>query len=222
MSFAYLHGFASGPGSRKARAFADRFASLGLELAVPSLDQGNFQRFTITRAREAVAATMSGMTSPRVLVGSSMGAWLALLESARTPVDTLVLLAPAVDFSNRWHARHHADELARWRSEGSRPFFHFGAKQLLPLDSAFLDDLAHHDALPAVTVPTLVFQGLRDDVVTPDATRRFVAANPLATLVELDSDHELGDALDTILRRTLAFLATRPAVVAAHPALAAH
>ena len=42
----YLHGFASGPSSRKARFFAERFAELGIGLEIPDLAQGDFARLT--------------------------------------------------------------------------------------------------------------------------------------------------------------------------------
>ena len=38
----YLHGFASGPGSKKARFFGDRFAARGVPFLVPDLAAGNF------------------------------------------------------------------------------------------------------------------------------------------------------------------------------------
>ena len=72
--FAYLHGFASGPGSRKARAFADHFAALGVDVAVPALDEGDFPHFTLTRALAVVDRTLAGSRSPTVLFASSMGA----------------------------------------------------------------------------------------------------------------------------------------------------
>lgn len=49
IQFVYLHGFASGPQSQKATAFAKRFAELGLPLAVPDLEGGDFKHLTISR-----------------------------------------------------------------------------------------------------------------------------------------------------------------------------
>ena len=48
MKYIYLHGFASGPGSTKARFFRDRFAEAGRELRVPDLAAGDFEHLTIT------------------------------------------------------------------------------------------------------------------------------------------------------------------------------
>ncbi len=40
--FVYLHGFASSPGSRKARFFEERFRELGIGLEIPELVGGGF------------------------------------------------------------------------------------------------------------------------------------------------------------------------------------
>ena len=46
--FIYLHGFASGPGSNKAKAFKKRFDELGISIHVPDLQQGDFENLTLT------------------------------------------------------------------------------------------------------------------------------------------------------------------------------
>ena len=56
-----------------------------------------------------------GGADPLVLIGSSMGGYLAALYASRAsqasqafgrPVAALVLMAPAVDFHRRWAERH--------------------------------------------------------------------------------------------------------------------
>ena len=44
----YLHGFASGPSSGKARFFVDRLEKLGTTVEVPDLAAGDFEHLTIT------------------------------------------------------------------------------------------------------------------------------------------------------------------------------
>ncbi len=51
----YLHGFASSPGSKKAGYFRERFAARGIELEIPDLAQGDFDRLTITRQLGSVS-----------------------------------------------------------------------------------------------------------------------------------------------------------------------
>src|SRR5690606_18702750 len=68
---------------------------------------GDFRDGTIGRwLAESVAVYTHFATGPQVLIGSSMGGWLALLLAralrARTeaaPVAGMVLIAPAVDFT---------------------------------------------------------------------------------------------------------------------------
>ncbi len=43
MSLIYLHGFASGPMSKKAQFFRRRFEEIGVEMQIPDLSEGNFE-----------------------------------------------------------------------------------------------------------------------------------------------------------------------------------
>lgn len=63
---------------------------------------GDFTRATVTRWRDdALAAIDSLAEGPQVLIGSSMGGWMALLAALARPerVKGLVLIAPAPDFT---------------------------------------------------------------------------------------------------------------------------
>src|SRR5437764_5917323 len=97
----YLHGFASGPTSSKARHFRDRLKDAGFTVDVPDLAAGDFEHLTISgqlRVLEQAAGT-----GKLHLIGSSMGGYLAALYAARhSAVERLVLLAPAFRFNSRW------------------------------------------------------------------------------------------------------------------------
>ena len=75
--FIYLHGFASGPASKKARFFEERFAELGMGLEVPDLAEGNFTGLTMSGQLAVVERMAAG--EPVSLIGSSMGGYLAAL-----------------------------------------------------------------------------------------------------------------------------------------------
>src|SRR5690606_2745132 len=65
---------------------------------------GRFEDGTIGRWRSDALGVIDRLTSgPQVLVGSSMGGWLALLCALARPerVRALVLVAPAPDFTDR-------------------------------------------------------------------------------------------------------------------------
>jgi uncharacterized protein len=218
--FLYLHGFASGPSSTKARAFAAAFAGRGVSLVAPSLDEGDFEHLTLSRQLRLVERLAAG-ARPLVLIGSSMGGYLAALHASRHPVDALVLMAPAVDFARRWRERLGDEELARWRREGAALVDHhaLGRKARLSID--LMDDADRHEPWPAVQAPVLVLQGIRDEVVPLPLVERWVERTPSARLVTYDAGHELIECMDEMTEEARRFLATVPAVVAAHPLLLA-
>src|SRR5579872_615862 len=116
MRVVYLHGFASSPQSAKAQFFARKFAEAGVAFEAPELDEGNFEKLTISGQMQVVEkaiARASGAGDPLVLMGSSLGGYLAALFAERNPqrADRLVLLAPAFQFLDRWKTRFSAQEL---------------------------------------------------------------------------------------------------------------
>jgi len=75
--FIYLHGFASGPGSQKARVFKDRFEKAKLSLTIPDLQQGDFENLTLTKQVSLVQSIIDAKPGAGfALIGSSMGAML--------------------------------------------------------------------------------------------------------------------------------------------------
>ena len=122
---AYLHGFASDPGSTKAQFFRARLAQEGIALEIPDLAP-DFTHMTMTGMLGIVEAILA--RGPAVLLGSSLGGYLAALAAARHPdrVRGLVLFAPAFGFGARWEARIGPAALARWRAEGTAPVHHYG------------------------------------------------------------------------------------------------
>src|SRR5690349_12966289 len=93
----YLHGFASSASSRKATFFKEKLHSLGVELEIPQLEQGDFRNLTLSGQLRVVESALRG--TPARILGSSMGGYLAALYAAAHPeVEKLVLLAPAFNF----------------------------------------------------------------------------------------------------------------------------
>src|SRR5690349_6082684 len=117
MRYLYLHGFASGPLSRKAQFFHEKLASIGLLLEIPALDEGDFEHLTITGQLNLVTRLLNAQ--PAVLIGSSMGGYLAALYASRHPeIARMVMLAPAFGFGARWNETFGADKVAEWRTRG--------------------------------------------------------------------------------------------------------
>lgn len=218
----YLHGFSSSPQSFKAQVFRRRLAERREALVAPAMDEGDFEHLTLGR-QLALIDRLSRGVRPLALIGSSLGGYLGALHAARAEaeVDALVLMAPAVDFAARWTERLGEVEIERWRRAGRLEVDHVALRRRVPLSFEFLREAGEHEPWPQVRCPTLVFQGARDDVVPPDRVERWVARNPPARLVRLDSGHELTDCAERIADEALAFLAGVPTIVAAHPGLRA-
>jgi len=100
-SVLYFHGFASSPGSAKITALRPLLAEHGIELNTPDLNVPSFERLDF----EAVvghALACAHRTPPRALVGSSLGALIAIAVAKRGVPVPLVLIAPALGVADRW------------------------------------------------------------------------------------------------------------------------
>jgi hypothetical protein len=203
---AYLHGFASGPGSTKAQFLRARLAELGVALTIPELAP-DFRRMTIGDELAVVEHLLAA--APAVLIGSSLGGYLAALAAERHPerVVGLVLLAPAFGFAERWQQRLGEQGVSRWRADGELRVFHYGAGREESLSIGFLDDAKLHPAQPDAPCPALVVAGRHDDTVPLEAVERFARARAGRELVVLDTGHEMTDALDPLWQLIHDFLA---------------
>lgn len=206
MKVIYLHGFASGPGSRKARFFRARLEESGVQVDVPDLAEGDFENLTITGQMAVLDRLVRG-ESVR-LIGSSMGGYLAALYAAKNPVgvDRLLLLAPAFGLADRWPGIIGEEAMHRWRNTGKLPVFHYGEQRYRDLGLAMLEDSRRWESNPAFLQPALIFHGVNDVVVPVEASRQFAALHSNARLLELDSDHELLNVLPAIWDQSKAFL----------------
>jgi uncharacterized protein len=194
----YLHGFASGPGTSKGQALGRRLAGAVASYAIPDLEAGDFTGLTMERMRERAVASLPG--APTILVGSSLGGYLAAMIASTPGVVGAVLIAPAFHFPGRWDQRLGADAVARWRDTGSHPFFHHGQGRELPLGSAFLASCESLPGLPAqartaagAPMPMAIVHGREDDVVDYRGSVEFHASRQGVELHVVAGDHRLGE-----------------------------
>lgn len=205
MRFIYLHGFASGPQSRKAQTFQMALADHGIELEIPLLDEGDFEHLTISGQLRTFEGLLAG--APCRLIGSSMGGYLAALYAAAHPeVERLVLLAPAFGFASRWREMQGPEVISSWRETGWLEVFHYGAKAQRRVHYRLLEDAAGFPGFPDFHQDALIFHGVNDSVVPVELSREFVASHPNSRLREMDSDHELLNMLDSITGEAVRFL----------------
>jgi pimeloyl-ACP methyl ester carboxylesterase len=205
MRAVYLHGFASSPLSNKATFFQGRFAELGLRLEVPQLDEGNFEALTITGQLKVIDRAVG--PDPAILIGSSLGGYLAALYAAHhSNIARVVLMAPAFQFPKRWREKFPAEELAVWKSEGSRKFYHYAFHEERPLGYGFVEDSDRYEDEPDFRQPGLILHGTADSVVPVEVSCQFAARHPNVTLRVFESGHELTDVLHPMWAETAMFL----------------
>lgn len=128
-AFVWFGGFKSDMGGTKAGHFAAWARTRGqaflrFDYSGRGRSGGRFEDGTISRwLGDALAVIDACSEGPLVLVGSSMGAWIALLAARARPrrVRGLLLIAPAADFTEKlmWAAfdesvRRQVMESGRW------------------------------------------------------------------------------------------------------------
>lgn len=193
----YLHGFASSPLSSKAQFFRRRLEALGAEVCIPQLDAGDFANLTVTGQMQVIERAAAGQ--PVMLMGSSLGGYLAALYASRHPeVEKLVLLAPALNFPERFPLRFTRAEMDQWKRDGHKSFFHYGEKREVRLNYGIVEDAAKYPSFPEFTQPALILQGTQDNVVFPSIPQGFADTHPNVRLVLLESGHELTDVLEVL------------------------
>jgi len=212
MRYVWLHGFGSGPDSGKGKFVRERLAARGARLEIPDLNQPSFRDLTVTRMLGQLDVLLR---DDRVaLFGSSLGGYTAALWSSLRPgrVRSLVLLAPAFDLAARWKRRTPRDDLRRWEERGETLVDHYAWGRKEPLSFGFIEDASRHEPFPLPDAPTLVLQGTRDDVVTPDLAvefdRRMKELGRSVRLALLDDGHELTADLPRLWSEIEAHLAT--------------
>ncbi|QMS89470.1 alpha/beta hydrolase [Nostoc edaphicum CCNP1411] len=198
--YIYLHGFASSPNSAKARDISDRFSQIKTKLKIPDLNVGDFSQLTITRQITQVAAGFSDDSTPVTLIGSSLGGLTAAhLGQQYLQVQRLVLLAPAFGFLSHWLPKLGNEEVQRWQQEKHIMVYHYGEGRSIPLSYNFVTDAAQYqEKLLQRPIPTLILHGKKDEVIPIEASRDFARSRPWVELVELDSDHALGNVMEEI------------------------
>jgi hypothetical protein len=200
----YLHGFASSAQSSKAAYLAARAREAGLAFRAPDLNEPDFATLTISRMVDQTRQLLEqGSPRPVTLVGSSLGAVVALVVAAEQPtspggvVDSLVLMAPAVDLVPGLAAHFGPERMREWERTNRLEVFHYADQRTRVLEFGFYADARLHDPWALEPrVPTLVFQGSRDETVDAGAVQRWAAGRRNVSLRLLEDGHQLLDSLD--------------------------
>jgi hypothetical protein len=162
-------------------------------------------------ATTAAAATTKPAATPQLPAATKPAAATdpAATGSAH-PVDRLVLLAPALDFSGN-RTRDLGDRgLDEWQSTGQLNVFHHAFGRVMPVHYELYSDACGYDCVNArLTMPIQIFQGRYDKSVDPRSVEAWAHSRPNVDLHLLDDDHQLGASLDHIWREMERFLRLR-------------
>jgi hypothetical protein len=209
--YLYLHGFASGPNSKKGVAFAEHFAARGIAIERLDLRVPSFEHLRLSSMIDEARAAIGGPDERAVVLGSSLGGLTAARLAEQEPrVHALVLLAPAFQLAERWRESL-GEAFEDWRRTGWREVHDYTTGGTARVDFGFVEEAAAIDVgFPEVRVPTLILHGTGDDVVPIGRSREFAKARPNVRLVELDDGHELVASIPALLAETERFLADLP------------
>lgn len=202
----WLGGFRSEMSGTKAAALADWAASrnhdyLRFDYFGHGDSGGDFLDGAITRWRSDALAVIDALTTgPVVLVGSSMGCWLACLVALARPdrVKALVLIAPAIDFTSALlepglpaTARTALERDGVWMQPSAYDPAGY------PITVRLLEDGARWSILPgpiSIEAPVRILQGGADPDVpwrhALELTHALEGSDVLFTLIK-DGDHRL-------------------------------
>jgi pimeloyl-ACP methyl ester carboxylesterase len=204
----FLHGFASSSRGEKARFLKDKFTELegtpffALDFNPTPVD---FEHMTITGMINRLRQFCFDHELEKVnLIGSSMGALVALQYAALYPVERLLLVAPLLYYQSL----SMSDQvLSWWEKRGTIDIDHYAFPGQLPLRYDFHVDGQRYDEISAPAAHILIIHGWRDEQVPIEDSRFFVEKySDWVELREVKSDHRLGDQLEFIWENVESFL----------------
>lgn len=193
----YLHGFASSPRGTKVQILREQLEPEGFEFHTPDLNSPSFEKLdydaSVQRAVEA-----GRRNPPRVIVGSSLGALMALDVVRHGIHAPLVLIAPAIGVADQWLTKLPAGDPIK--------VFNYADEKETEIHRAFFDRVstAQPDRDPP-PVPVTAIMGRNDESVpferVAEVWDRWKKQGlvPGSRLIEIpDGDHSLVSHIDLI------------------------
>lgn len=223
----FLGGFMSDMRGSKAQAIDQMGAQRGL--AVTRFDYsghgesgGDISQGTISRWLDEAQAVFATTRGPQILIGSSMGGWLALLLNRRlraeadSRVKAIVLVAPATDMTEdlmrksftpeQLHDLHNKGYVEKSSEYSPHPYI---------LTGELIADGARHLLLSKGSIvagcPVTILQGGKDDDVPPEHALKLLShltSDPVTFSLVPDGDHRLSrdEDLELLERAIAAYL----------------
>lgn len=169
---------------------------------------GKFEQGNITTWLQDAEAVFDKLTEgPQIVVGSSMGGWIALLLAAKKPerIKGIVLLAPAPDFSEDIYTKEFGEEERRHLAKKGLIYRPSNYGDPYPLTLQLFNDARRHLLLDKRTLlyaPLRIIHGKKDEDVPWQKSERILeqVVSPDARVVWVeDGDHRLSRPQDLAL-----------------------
>ena len=208
--FVWLSGFKSDmTGSKvtvlEAWAKAEGHSFLAFDYSGHGQSDGDFKDGTISQWREDTLAAIDTLTTgPQILIGSSMGGWMALLAAIARPqrVSGLVLIAPAPDFTEKlmWPGL-----LPEEKKEILQNGIYYQPSEYdepLPLTKALFEDGKNWQIMDQpipFSGPVRILQGMQDEPVPwahAQSLVDLITSQDLTFTLIKDGDHRLSREQD--------------------------
>lgn len=176
---------------------------------------GDFLEGTISRWLEEALAVFATTNGPQIIIGSSMGGWLALLLNrllrtrgeART--KALILIAPAVDMTEElMRSTFTPEEYEALATKGVIEQPSEYSTEPYPITAMLIEDGSRHLMFGGVIdtgCPVTILQGIKDPDVPHEHALKLVAhllTDPVTLTLIPDGDHRLSREQDLRLLET--------------------
>ena len=207
----FLHGLSSDAEGTKSMRLWSQAVQLNrswirFDMRAHGKSDGTFPEFNISRAIEDTKLALSLFEGRRkVLVGSSMGGWVASQIALDVAINVCgtVLIAPAFNFVNGIYLSVSPEEQEEWRETGFKTFESpYPDCDYTMSYSAVLDSLQYDVFSFPVSYnhPVKILHGALDDVVPSDQSLDFQihADSEIEVSILPDGDHRLTDHADLI------------------------
>lgn len=205
----WLCGYGSDMNSAKASWLTEQcqiwgFSLVKFDFTGNGQSAGNFASVTLTHWVEDALTVIDNLTDgPVILIGSSMGGWVAQLAALQRPdrVKALLLIAPATDMARKfWEEDLDDTGRAEAATTGMLPL-----NRPIPISYTFAQDALGHCIMQdyiSITCPVSILHGMEDDII--DWRRSLTLAEKLVSdkvTVELikDAGHMLGRDQDLVM-----------------------
>ncbi|MDJ0957873.1 MAG: alpha/beta hydrolase [Arenicellales bacterium] len=203
----FLHGFRSHCDSEKALGLASHAAIrdrswLRYNQRHCGQTDDEFAHFTVSQAVTDAIAVLDTLPQPVVLVGSSLGALIALqaAQQRTASIAGLLLIAPATRFIERYFLSLPDDEIADWYNAGTKPFEDEYEDCSYSLNYAFYEDATkyRHIGPWKLTCPVSILHGEKDEIIPLEDSmelEQMIESTAVTLEIIASGDHRLNGSI---------------------------